>query len=276
MRPILKYSILVSLLVHGTAYSINLSTDNPSSNQLEKTVLPKNTSAITNSSNDKKVSTVIVPINGIPTPINITLNPTPSAPVTTAKDQLTVIKKPVLAPNTRNKITIPPIPSLDIVINKKYYNSTKVIKLYRMLGIKHSPKIIHLVADKSVANVKDSIIYVNIRSFVNVLAFLSNSVQVLPFMLQQKLVIAPKNPDGSYFNLNLLTKGLLNIHISSKKPQYNVNLKVFYRNYWFYIMDNDYKSKRTLSMIEQLFNLQAGEIKGQTSPVLTIPVATAN
>ena len=90
-------------------------------------------------------------------------------------------------------------------------------------------------------------------------------------MYRQGLVISPKYPDGSYFNLNDLTKGLLAIHICPQMPESNVNIAVNYRNNWFYIADTDYKSKRTLSMIEQLFNLQAGENTGQNIPVLTLP-----
>jgi hypothetical protein len=140
-----------------------------------------------------------------------------------------------------------------------------------MLGIPSSPRIIQLVADRDLVNKREGRIMIQPRSFVGVLGFLSNAVEVYPEMLRQKLVISPKYPNGEYFNLNNLTKGLLAIHISPTRPHSNVNVQVYYRNHWFYIADTDYKSKRTLSMIGQLFNLQAGEIKGQTSPVITIP-----
>lgn len=294
MRLFFNYLILF-LFLAPQAYAADLSINIPGLDPIDKTAPPKASTTANNATNTKQPTevtelingisapmndntTFINPkpiaapiINGVPTPINITINQAPSASTVISEPKVIATDEPISRPKISNTITIPPVPSFDIVINKKYYNSPKVHKLYRMLGIKNSPRVIHFVADKNVANVKDSIIYINIRSFVSVLAFLSNSVQVVPSMLQQKLVIAPKNPDGTYFNLNLLTKGLLLVHISSKRPQSNVSVEVFYRNYWFYIMDNDYKSKRTFSMIEQLFNLQAGEIKGQTSPVLTIP-----
>lgn len=297
MRIFFKYWILFHFLV-SQAYTADLSVNIPGLDPIDKTAPPKASTTANNAISTKKPTEVsepnnaiFTPINGIPTfvntnpikssvtpiinsvptPINITINQAPSSPPVISDPKIIATQEPISRPKSSNTITIPPVPSLDIVINRKFYNTPKVRKLYKMLGIHHSPRVIHLVAEKNVANIRDDIIYINIRSFVSVLAFLSNSVQVLPSMLEQKLVISPKNPDGSFFNLNLLTKGLLLIHISATRPQSNVSVEVFYRNYWFYIKDNDYKSKRTFSMIEQLFNLQAGEIKGQTSPVLTIP-----
>ena len=64
----------------------------------------------------------------------------------------------------------------------------------------------------------------------------------------------------------------MTIHMADQRPTANVNLLVYYRKHWFYLADNDIDSKRTFKMIEDIFNLRAGEVPGQQSPVLTIPV----
>ena len=48
-------------------------------------------------------------------------------------------------------------------------------------------------------------------------------------------------------------------------------MRVRYRDTWFYIDDADLNSKATFGLLEQLFNLQAGEV-ATTGPVLTLPV----
>lgn len=235
----------------------------------------------TTSDLNKSSSTVTVhnPEKGINNPIAITINmppPAPALPVlppqqTTVSNNPTPETKPTIY--SSNKIEVPPTPSLDIVINKKYRNSPKVKKLYRMLGIRNNPSIIHLVTNRNVAeaNDRDDIIAIQPRSFISMLHFLSNSVEVVPEMIKQGLVVVPKYPDGKYFNLQNMTKGLFVVHISPTIPKGNVSVQVYYRNHWFYIADNDYKTKRTFSMIQQIFNLQAGESQGQNVPVLTIP-----
>lgn len=68
----------------------------------------------------------------------------------------------------------------------------------------------------------------------------------------------------------LLECGKMNIHLSLKKPL-DATASVFYRGMWFYLKDSDSDSKETLSLLEQLFSLQAGNLAGNP-PSLTIPV----
>jgi hypothetical protein len=269
MKSIYYYIILISLFTHGLAWG--------------ESNTPPITASISNSKDTANPNATIitiknVPINNVPTPIIIKVNPPSVQPIVTNSPPIAQLKqesasfKGVFSKTTRpskNTIAIPPTLSLDVIIDKKHLNSPKVHKLYKMLGIRTSPQIIHLVAERDLVSKRDGRIMLQPRSFVGVLSFLSNAVEVYPDMLRKKLVISPKYPNGEYFNLNNLTKGLLAIHISPTKPQIKPSVEVFYRNHWFYIEDNDYKSKRTLSMIGQLFNLQASNVKIQT-PILTI------
>lgn len=208
---------------------------------------------------------------GTPTPTptsNPTSNPTSWAQ---AKKQWVEAKKQLSS--KKQMIDIPPTPSFDIIINKRYKNSPKIKKLYARLGVKGSPSIIHFVTNRVLAEAHhaDNIFFIQPRSFQGIITYLSLAVEVTQGLLQQHIVQAPKYPDGTFFNINEITRGILKVHMSNQRPRCNANVSVFYRNHWYYIADNDLDSKRTFRVLQQLFNLQAGEIKKE-GPVLTIPV----
>jgi len=171
-------------------------------------------------------------------------------------------------------IPITPTPSVDIVINDKYRNHPKVKRLYALLGLKNSPRVIHMVDDPSIASNIDNIIAFRQRTFLGILYYLRNAVQISPDMIKQGLIMIPKHPDGRFYNPTDVTKGILNIHMSKERPKCNVASSIYYRNHWFYIADNDIISKNTFMLIQLLFHLQAavGAAPTQKAPVLTIPV----
>ena len=171
-----------------------------------------------------------------------------------------------------NIVSITPTLSIDIVIKSKYRRSAQVKKLYRLLGIKGSPNVIHFVDDASLASKRDNIISFKQRNYLTMLYFLRNAVEVSSDAANQGLIEQLKNPDGTPYHLTNITKKILSIHSSKKEPQCNVSVSVYYRKHWFYIADNDLQSKRTFALLQQLFNLQSGD-KITQSPVLTIPVA---
>lgn len=251
------------------------SSDSKSNNSAPVAVsLPSSSNGL--NPNSSTVTLKDVPINGTNTPINITINQAPSIPAAPVTPQLPPqeahhTSTPKLSVHSKGKIEIPPTPSLDIVINRKYKNSPKLRKLYKMLGLTNSPNVIHLVTNPNIANRKDGIVVIQPRSFLSILDYLSNAVEITPDIIKKGLVVVPVYPNGKLFNLSELTKGILSIHISSQRPRGNVSVEVYYRDHWFYIADSDYKSKRTFALLEEVFNLQAGETPGQNIPVLTIP-----
>lgn len=174
------------------------------------------------------------------------------------------------------QISIPPVPSLDLIVSKKYQNSPKIKKLYALLSAPTLKRRIRFVSNRLLAEAhpEDNLILLKPRSFIDVLNYLSDAVEITPELLERGLVAAPKYPNGKFFNLSDVTKGILDIHMSNTEPTSNVNVAVFYRNHWYYIKDNDPESKRTFYLAQQLYHLQAGEISGNSSgPVLTLPVA---
>lgn len=232
--------------------------------------------SITDKESNPNTSTLIIknlPVHDKNTPVTITINP-PSGvtPVPVSQPLPSMGNEQAKQPiKSSDKIEIPPVPSLDIVVNKKYKNSPKLKRLYQLLGLRHSPNVIHLVTNRNIANKKDAIIAIRPRSFLTALDYLSNAVQVAPDMIKKNLVVVPQYPNGKYYDLTDITKGVFLIHISPTRPTTEVSVEVFYRDHWFYIADTDYKSKRTFAMLQQIFNLQAGETPGQNIPILTIP-----
>lgn len=113
-------------------------------------------------------------------------------------------------------------------------------------------------------------VYLQTRSLIGALFFLSHNVEVPEEHIKKGLVTVTKNPDGSEFDWCDVSGDLMSVK-NSPTPPTNAFVKVHYRGTWFYVPDNDLKSKSTFMLISQLFNLLAGDVK-QAAPVLTIPV----
>ncbi|MEM7699035.1 MAG: hypothetical protein AAF236_11580 [Verrucomicrobiota bacterium] len=108
------------------------------------------------------------------------------------------------------------------------------------------------------------------RSLMGILFYLSHNVEVPRRHIERGLVTKTINPDGSEFDWNDVTGDLLQVKMSPT-PVPDAFVQISYRGHYFYIADNDLNSKSTFLMLNQLFNLQAGDQRGST-PVLTIPV----
>jgi hypothetical protein len=169
---------------------------------------------------------------------------------------------------------ISPVPSLDLIIVRKYRRSPQIRKLFNLLDIGYPAKTIHFVNNTTLAliNSSDNIVELRTRSFLNILGYLANSVDTPPELIKKGLIQAPRYLNGSIFPLTQLTNGVLHVYMSNTKPQRDVSVSIFYRNHWFYILDTDITSKKTFSLVEQLFNLQAGSVSNNNAPTLTIPV----
>lgn len=63
---------------------------------------------------------------------------------------------------------------------------------------------------------------------------------------------------------------LLVIKSSEAEPS-NATLRIRYRNHWFYIEDNDLRSREAFALLNALFAVTAGTVPG-ANPILTLPV----
>jgi hypothetical protein len=113
-------------------------------------------------------------------------------------------------------------------------------------------------------------LFLQTRSLAGALFFLSHNIDVPASHQRDGLVTTTLCEDGSPFDWNRVSGDLLRVHSSVTPPQGDF-VTVHYRGHYFYIADNDLDSKSTFMLLNQLFNLLAGDVS-KSAPVLTIPV----
>ena len=192
------------------------------------------------------------------------LNDSPPSPINEP------VKSVSVEPEEPNILSVEPTQSIDIVVHRKYLHSPQAKLLYKSLMIKGNPHVIHMVDLGSLTSSRDYIIPFQQRNFLSMLYYLSNAVELTPDAIKQGLVQQIRYPNGKIYPLTEITKNILQIHLSNRQPIHNASVSVYYRNHWFYIADNDIKSKRTFALLQQIFNLQSGD-QIAYKPVVTIP-----
>jgi hypothetical protein len=108
------------------------------------------------------------------------------------------------------------------------------------------------------------------RSLLGVLHFLSSSVEPPAADVKNGLVTMTRDDQGHPYDWSDLSGRLLKVHSSPDRPK-NAYAAVFYRGSWFYVPDDDRRSKSTFGLLNLLFSVQAATSKGR-SPLLTLPV----
>ncbi|WZP00953.1 hypothetical protein EP7_002615 [Isosphaeraceae bacterium EP7] len=114
-----------------------------------------------------------------------------------------------------------------------------------------------------------STIFLNLRSMLQIMTFLSKGVCVPEEHAQNGL--APMTPgyDGRPFDWTSVTAGNFFVASQKQRPK-DAEVSVFYRGYWFFIPKTDVDSRSILAVLEILFSLQdTGKETG--GPVLTLP-----
>ena len=117
----------------------------------------------------------------------------------------------------------------------------------------------------------DENLVINPRSVLQMLTFLSKGVCVPAEHSAKNVAPTLIEPDGCPFDWTQLTRGLFRIYHSKHRPK-NAEVAVRYKDYWFYIREDDPASKSTLTMVDLLFSLQLTDDSKQ-GPLLTLPVS---
>ena len=116
---------------------------------------------------------------------------------------------------------------------------------------------------------RDKITFTN-RSILEVMYLLSKTVDVPEEHCRKGLVRFTRNPDGSPFDWNQVSGDLFHVCVSKHRPD-SAFVAVKYRDYWYYIRDDDLSSKTTLNLFNELLRLQKiGAVEGQ--PLLSLPL----
>jgi hypothetical protein len=143
-------------------------------------------------------------------------------------------------------------------------------ELKSLLGVAQQPNLFNI--STNFLHPKENELVIRTRSIASVLSYLSHNVEVPERHKEDGLVTITRTRDGKEFNWDETPAGTMFKVRSRKrgKPD-NAFISVPYRGAWFYIVDNDLKSKSTFKLLGSLFSLQAGQIK-IAGPTLTLPV----
>lgn len=108
------------------------------------------------------------------------------------------------------------------------------------------------------------------RSIMGCMYYLSLGVKVPMEDVERKIANIPNGDLEGYLNLQATLSKLISIHSSATEPR-NAFLCVRYHGAYFFIRDDDLDSKKTFTLLQQLYNLQAKESK-VPPPILSIPL----
>ncbi len=108
------------------------------------------------------------------------------------------------------------------------------------------------------------------RSFLGVMFYLSQAVEVPTSHVEAGLVTQTKTTAGGDFDWKELTGDLFAVKSASSEPN-DAFVRIYYRGQWFYIDDADLNSKTTFGLLSYLFSLQSGS-RQTITPALTLPL----
>ena len=121
-------------------------------------------------------------------------------------------------------------------------------------------------------NARPGELNIRTRSIASVMYYLSQNVTIPEEHINAGLVTITKTLDKrAVFDWGETPAGaVFRVNVSEEYPE-NAFIATPYRDYWFYITDNDLQTKSTFMLLGQLFDLQAGQTKF-SGPTLTLPV----
>lgn len=137
-------------------------------------------------------------------------------------------------------------------------------EIRRMLGLDPSAQEFKVVYGAVAASGKE--IAIQSRSLLDIIIELSSTIDVPPEHVAERRVSATMKEDHAQ---GAFASPLIRVHSSRRKPA-DVFAAVPYDDYWFWIDDKDYSSKRLFSSLMLLFTLTETDEK-EGAPIVTIP-----
>jgi len=110
-------------------------------------------------------------------------------------------------------------------------------------------------------------IMVNTRSILDTIAYLAGGVDVPASHISNGLVSENWFLSGQS---SVDVKELLRIHVSESRPE--ATLAIRHRGYWFYLADNDKRSKLTFLSLAEILRMALSPSEDSKAPILTLPV----
>ncbi|KTD43145.1 hypothetical protein [Legionella parisiensis] len=128
-------------------------------------------------------------------------------------------------------------------------------KLINRMGITPSSPSIWLVG---VHDTHPDHFYLETRTILGFLNYLAKSVEVPAELIKSGKAPMTYLGNGKFFNWQNVTRD--NIIIRSCKHKPDADLSIKFKGYWYYIADNDFKSKETFALLNIIMSLQQGNI----------------
>ncbi len=144
-------------------------------------------------------------------------------------------------------------------------------ELARLLGLKQAIEDTVVKLDYNFLHAHPDSLSIRPRSIASIMFYLSHQIDIPLVHRDQGLVMLTRNADQTPFDWRQTPVGEFFQIKSAKEYPQQAFLAVPYKDYWFYIADNDLKSKSTFMLLSQLFDLQAGQ-QQYNGPTLTLPV----
>ena len=113
-------------------------------------------------------------------------------------------------------------------------------------------------------------IYLNLRSVLQIMTFLSRGVCVPEEHVLSGVAPVTLDQNGQPYDWTHVTAGNFLVHVQKHRPR-DAEVAVPYRGYWFYIAVNDVNSRATLAILEMVFALQESADR-PVGPLLTLPI----
>jgi hypothetical protein len=113
-------------------------------------------------------------------------------------------------------------------------------------------------------------LYLNMRSVLQIMIFLSKGVCVPEEHLESGVAPAVPGAGGHPYNWTRVTGGQFFVDSRKHRPR-DAEVAVQYRGYWFFIRCDDVNSRAVLALMETLFSLQESDGKN-VGPLLTLPL----
>jgi hypothetical protein len=166
---------------------------------------------------------------------------------------------------------------LFLKIRPAYRHSPEMEEVSRIFGLapglsryRIESELSDEVTQKAPSPLGNETIYMNMRSVLQIMTFLSKGVCVPEEHIRSGTAPITPGPDGRPFNWTRVTAG--NFFVGSQKHRpHDAEVAVAYRGYWFYIDRSDVNSRAMLAVLEMLFALQESGDRS-AGPLLTLPL----
>lgn len=155
--------------------------------------------------------------------------------------------------------------AIKVKFRKYKYLTPKQRKILAKIGVSSQKPYFYMV---QVPSKQKGYIYVETRTILGLLNYLSKGVDVPEYDIVNKQVRMTYNPDGTVFDWHDVVIGMVRIYSSSTKPD-NAYAKVRYRGTWFYVDNSDFDTKETFNILSMIMGIYQGKIQSFL-PVFTV------